>query len=55
MDAHSSPSEISVLHIQNRNHVRSWDRCVLGIILVYDFGWILVGNPFAVLEGSFGT
>ena len=52
MDAHPSPSEISVLYIQNRNPVRSWDRCVFGIILVYDVGWILVGNQFAVLVGS---
>ena len=48
MDAHPSPSEISVLHIQNRNHVRSWDRCILGIILVYDVGWVLIGNHLTV-------
>ena len=52
MDANPSPSEISVLHIQNRNHVRSWDRCILGIILVYDVGWILVGNLLTVLVGA---
>jgi len=52
MDAHPSPSEISVPHIQNRNHVRSWDRCILGIILVNDVGWVLVGNLLIVFVGS---
>ena len=52
MDAHPSSSEISVLHIQNWILVNSWDRCVLGIILVYDVGWILVGNLLPISISS---